>query len=83
MQLEWQVSGSKEKLTFLKKARDSKGNLFGLAHYTNVWGKDMGYGVWKVSINYQAGRHVATWRYVKMELTEAEAAVLFDKKVGK
>lgn len=73
---------AKDTFTILAKAKNAKGVTFALAHATNMWGKDLGHGVWKLAVNYSHGRDVKTWRYVKIGMSEAEAAELFRKKVA-
>jgi len=73
---------SKEMLTFLAKGKNKKGTEFALRHYVNTWGEDTGYGVWKLSENYSAGKDVKSWRYVKMNMTKTEATDLFRKKTA-
>ncbi len=62
------------------KANKSGKSTFALMQSTNHWGEDAGYGVWKLCVNYVAGRDVKTWRYVEQHMTLEAATELFNKR---
>lgn len=62
------------------KTNKSGKSTFALMKSTNHWGEDAGYGVWKLCVNYVAGRDVKVWRYVEQHMTEEAASALFRKR---
>ena len=72
---------SKASLTKVEvKANKSGKTTFAIMKEIDNWGADRGYGVWKLCINYKAGKYVKTWRYVERDMTLEAAQTLFNKK---
>jgi hypothetical protein len=75
---------SKASLTKIEvKANKSGKTTFALMKEVDHWGKDCGYGVWKLCENYAPnvpGGIKKSWRYVERNMTLENAQALFKKK---
>ena len=72
----------KSKLVAVKGyvGKDGRGRKIVIAHYTNVFGEDGGYGVYVYGENYKHGRMIGSWRFMSHELTLEQAIVDFDNR---